>query len=101
MRREHLHLLGKEIAVKAASTQEAGNRLLVAASLFIPSSTEHHQGILTHLYEHTAYRSKFVHTLQINILLFILHTKYKYQQQQNAIHETAQECMKLSFLHKT
>lgn len=58
MRREHLHLLGKEIAVKAASTQEAGNRLLVAASLFIPSSTEHHQGILTHLYEHTAYRSK-------------------------------------------
>lgn len=39
MRREHLHLLGKEIAVKAASTQEAGNRLLVAASLFIPSST--------------------------------------------------------------
>lgn len=39
MKREHLHLLGKETAVNAASTKEAGNRLLVVASLFTSSST--------------------------------------------------------------
>lgn len=58
MRRESLHLLGKEIAVKAASTKEVGNRLLVAASLFTSGSIQHHQGILTELCEHIAHRSK-------------------------------------------